>query len=106
MTSSIGGTHEISTPWPRTLVRSLCQFLDAIQQPEVGRTQPSDLVTFGGGCETIARVYNLQEISLSKQPPFAFALEKRALQQLRKSREAREALMEKWKNRELNRSEE
>lgn len=79
-------------PWPRTLVRSLCEFLDALQ-PMSDDLQPSDLPCFGGTCDTMARVYRRQEVIFSKHPPFAFNVEKRALAQLKKSREAREALM-------------
>lgn len=84
-------------PWPRALVRSLCEFLDAVQSPAEGEFQPSDLVPFGGTCNTMAGVYRRQEFEMAKQKAFTFTVEKRALQQLKRSREARETLMERIK---------
>lgn len=90
--------HRRIDPWPKTLVRSLCEFLDAVQVPSNG-LQPSDLPLLGGDCDSIARVYRYQESAISRQQPFTFTVEKRALRQLKTSREAREALMKKLRNR-------
>lgn len=100
-------------PWPRSLVRELCQFLDAVQAPrsqhdgDHGRflsaaagasrcsccvAQPSDSPLFGSDCSTMARVYRTQEMRQLKNQTFAFVVEKRALKQLEESRKERELL--------------
>lgn len=91
-------------PWPRTLVRSLCQFLDAIQSPSDAELKPSDLPAFGGGYNTMAAIYNHQEKALFNKHAFSFTAEKRALLQLKKSREARDEMMRRLKRKTSNNS--
>lgn len=107
--STVESEASLPGPWPRQLVRELCQFLDAIQhRPDLsssnGRSfviQPSDLPEFGGDCSTMARVYRTQEIRMLKSQPFAFGVEKRALKQLEDSRKERQLLIERMNRKKI-----
>lgn len=86
----LSSVHQRLPPWPRGLVRTLCDFLDSLKAPQDGESRGAPAHRTSCRASTMAQVYN-RHIKQA-QAHSVFRVEDKALRQLRISKARRDML--------------